>query len=186
MAGFPGYDRPAPPLPVTHVGGETLPEYPRVDHAYTLEGSGEKVEQVKYYIVTFAGVEPSPEEEDAVVEPLDGNCIALELGRGLANLGVDLIFSLVYVSPILLRPEMMAIHEAWADMSGSDKRTLALLSPRLSMCIQNLVEHGNPEDSQRPPQTVGEDSAPDQPEDCEHDDEEDDGSLWDDDPSRGC
>lgn len=141
-------------------------------HAYTLETShGPDV--LKAYIAVFGVVEPQETQgEDGIlteIEPLTPSCIALEMGRGFANLGVDPVFANVFVSPNILRPHLVAIHEIWRNMSRSDKATLRLLSPSLHLAITTMIDYGggevnvsdgDPEDSQPAPAAVKEDTAP--------------------------
>jgi hypothetical protein len=125
-----------------------------VKHAYILETS-RGPEPVKYYVIVFCGLEPTPPvgEDYLAEEPLTIGCITQELGRAFANLGIDLVYANAFASPIVAKADLLAIHEIWFHMSDSDKRTLALLSPRLHSAIQLMApppeeQNGDSQDSE--------------------------------------
>lgn len=138
--GFPGYDR-----PINHTShhdkyARSQPDLSEMEIRIET-GDGES-EAVKYYVVVFCGIEPTqPRQEDGTIEiePLSTSCIVIELGRAFANLGVDLVYANTFISPTVVKADLLAIHEIWHKMSDSDKRTLKLLSPRLSDAIELMT-----------------------------------------------
>lgn len=131
--GFPGYDR-----PINHVSHHDK-YLPPAEMEITIETSSNP-ELVKYYVVVFCGIEPTqPRQEDGTIDGLRTSCIVIELGRAFANLGVDLVYANTFVSPTVIKADLLAIHQIWYRMSKSDKATLQLLSPSLSAALELMI-----------------------------------------------
>lgn len=89
-------------------------------------------EQLTHYLVNFVGRG----------EPVEMSKIALELGKGLAAAGVDLLMATSYSSQLGADPYKLGLPDIWAQITGPERQWFSRQWPELTLALDLLSDRG--------------------------------------------
>lgn len=87
-----------------------------------------RAERLTHYLVNFVGQGT----------PADANTVALELGKGLAAAGVDLVSASTYITPLGADPHKLGLKDNWSRISGYEREEFVARWPELATVLDLL------------------------------------------------
>ncbi|MGD9729843.1 MAG: hypothetical protein AB7V39_26170 [Nitrospiraceae bacterium] len=86
--------------------------------------------ELTHYLINFVGHGPA----------VEANTLAVELGKGMAAAGVDLLMASSYISKLGADPYKLGLADNWRKIQGKDRQKFITHWPELALCLDLLTD----------------------------------------------